>query len=140
MPSEGTWDLRLRVLGNASPGPADAMPGVVHFAATDAAGRAIGVASVFPENTPWRPGRRGWRIRGMAVEPGLQRSGVGRAVLGGVLGHCRAGGAEVVWANGRDGALGFYERLGFAVVGDGFLEANGIPHHVVILDLLAGAD
>jgi hypothetical protein len=39
----------------------------------------------------------------------------------------------VVWANARDRALAFYEREGFVVVGDGFVDATTqLPHHVVV--------
>ena len=48
----------------------------------------------------------------------------------------RAGGASLLWANGRDTALGFYERAGFTVVGDGYLMGeSGLPHHRVELEL-----
>jgi NAD(P)-dependent dehydrogenase (short-subunit alcohol dehydrogenase family) len=50
-----------------------------------------------------------------------------------------AAGAEVLWADGRDAALPFYERHGWKVQGDGFVAAGGIPHHVVVLDLTASA-
>ena len=75
----------------------------------------------------------------MAVEPDCQGQGVGRLVLDAVVERCRDEGAAVVWANGRDTALAFYERYGFAVIGDAFNEANGISHHVVLLDLRSDA-
>jgi hypothetical protein len=41
-----------------------------------------------------------------------------------------------VWANARDSALGFYERAGFTVAGDGFVtDDTRLPHHAVVLDL-----
>jgi hypothetical protein len=53
-----------------------------------------------------------------------------------VVTRARAAGVEVLWANGRDGALGFYERIGFRVAGDGFLDNTmGLPHHVVIANI-----
>lgn len=132
--ADSTWDLRLRVLGNPSPGPADARAGTFHYAAYDATGRVVGVATAFEEATPFRQGRAAFRIRGMAVEPEVQGTGAGRLVLREVVARCRVEGAEVVWANGRDSALPFYERFGFLVIGEGFAEPNGIPHHVVLLE------
>ena len=45
-------------------------------------------------------------------------------------------GADVIWATARDAVLGFYERVGFEVVGDGFIDATtALPHHVVIRKL-----
>jgi hypothetical protein len=43
----------------------------------------------------------------------------------------------VVWAKARDTALGFYLRLGWVVVGEGFVY-NGLPHHTAVLDLARG--
>ena len=52
--------------------------------------------------------------------------------------RARAAGAEWLWAEGRDSALGFYERAGWRVEGDGFVAAMDLPHHVVVLDLSGG--
>jgi len=41
-----------------------------------------------------------------------------------------------VWANARDAAMAFYEREGFRIEGDGFVDATTqLPHHVVVIDL-----
>jgi predicted GNAT family N-acyltransferase len=41
-----------------------------------------------------------------------------------------------VWARARDSAIGFYERAGFTVVGDVFVDdATGLDHHLVVLEL-----
>jgi GNAT superfamily N-acetyltransferase len=71
----------------------------------------------------------------MAVEPTVQRSGVGRLLIDAAVDRLRAEGFEVIWANGRDSALGFYRRQGWEVAGEGFLNENGIPHHVVVTEL-----
>ena len=43
------------------------------------------------------------------------------------------GGKVLVGATARDRALAFYEREGFEVVGDGFVDATTqLPHHVVV--------
>lgn len=70
----------------------------------------------------------------MAVEPSLQGTGLGSRLLDAVVERCRDAGAEVVWADGRDSALGFYRRHGWSVEGDGY-DKVGIPHHTVVLDL-----
>ena len=44
-----------------------------------------------------------------------------------------ADGVELVWANARDTALGFYVGLGFDVVGEGFVDpATAVPHHRIV--------
>jgi ribosomal protein S18 acetylase RimI-like enzyme len=68
----------------------------------------------------------------------LQGSGLGRAVLTECIEHVRSAGAEVLWCNARLGALGFYERLGFATVGDEFDIAGIGPHYVMWKDVRRG--
>ena len=137
-----THDLRRRVLRDGRSEhlvfPEDDRPGAFHLGARAAPdGPLVAVASFAPEPTPHRPGRSAVRLRGMVTEPDRQGQGLGRALLDQAVDRLRAGGAEVLWANARDSALGFYHRLGFDVVGDGFLAgpAHDIPHHIVVLDL-----
>jgi ribosomal protein S18 acetylase RimI-like enzyme len=75
------------------------------------------------------------RLRGMAVEPQRQGLGIGALLVhSGVQRYLPAAG--LVWAHARDPVLGFYERLGFVVVGEGFIDAaTAIPHHVVLKHL-----
>ena len=121
-----TFELRGRVLrdGLAHEGFAeDYDAGTVHLAAVEA-GRVVGVATFVPRDDGW------WQLRGMAVDAECQGRGIGRAVLAEAETRLRSLGALGVWANGRDSALGFYERAGWQVVGDGY-ELRGMPHHRV---------
>ena len=133
--------LRARVLRAGRPlssarSPQDALPGTRHLAAITESGEVAGVVTYFPEESPFAPGRRAVRFRGMAVEDALRGFGIGRALMRRMVAGARDGGAEVLWANGRDGALTFYERIGFRVAGDGFLDEDmQLPHHVVIAGL-----
>jgi GNAT superfamily N-acetyltransferase len=110
----------------------DGDPATRHFAAY-AGSRVVGVVSQFPENTELAPARRAERLRGMAVDPEWQGRGVGHALMRAVADLAQARGAEVLWANGRDTALGFYTSVGFRVAGDGFVDGEmHLGHHVVI--------
>ena len=116
----------------------DQLPGTFHLAAVDA-GAVVAVSTWAPVPTEHRPGAVAWRLRGMAVEDGRQGGGVGAQLLAAAVERLSAIGAEVLWADGRDAALPFYERHGWQVQGEGFVAAGGIPHHVVVLDLTAPA-
>ena len=136
---EATYDLRARVLREGDEDPAarfatDDHPSAVHLALRDERGQPVAIVSAVPAATEHRPGRRAWRLRGMAVVPALQRAGLGSRLLDEVVERCRSAGAEVVWADGRDSALGFYRRRGWSVEGAGY-DKVGIPHHTVVLDL-----
>ena len=123
-------DLRSRVLREGAPHVGfddDEEPTTLHLGAL-VDGRVVGVATFALRE------RGVYQLRGMAVEPALQGTGVGRAVLVEAERRLRALGARQLWANGRDTALGFYERAGWRVEGEGY-EVIGLPHHRVVRDL-----
>lgn len=140
IPAEATHDLRWRILRGSRPGapvvfPEDSRPGAFHLAVRDD-DALLAVASFSTEMTPHRPGRSAIRLRGMAVDGPFQQHGIGRLLVATVVDRLRAEGVDVLWCNARDSAGGFYARLGFEVVGDGFvLPESGIAHHVMVLDL-----
>jgi GNAT superfamily N-acetyltransferase len=130
-----THDLRRRVLreGMENKGvnfPSDHHPEALHLAVVDG-DVIVAVASYTPESTPLRPGARAVRLRGMAVEAAWRGRGVGRLLMRVACERLRGAGFDLLWANARDSALGFYEGLGMEVVGDGF-DSVGLPHHVVV--------
>ena len=136
-----TYDLRWRVLRDGTPSddvayPEDTEPGTFHLGARDGDGTPIATATFCVVATPARPGASAVQLRGMAVDPAAQQRGVGRHLVLSAIERVRADGVDVLWASARDTALGFYERLGMEVVGDGYLtDDTQLPHHVVVLDL-----
>ena len=116
--------------------PEDDRGGAFHLVArASAASDVVAVATFFPSPTPYRPGVEAWQLRGMAVDPASQGRGIGKLVLDAAVGRLRVGGVPVLWANVRDTAMGFYQRLGWEIVGEGFINEIGLPHHVAVLDL-----
>ena len=111
----------------------DAHPEAFHLGAFQR-GRLIGITSVAPAPMPGVEDERGvWQMRGMAVLPGAQGQGVGRPLVHACLAHVQAHGAVRLWCNGRTPAVGFYTRLGFAVVGEEFVVPHAGPHFVLSL-------
>lgn len=108
----------------------DQDPLAVHLGAF-VGGHLVGAASFLPEAYPVEPECRARRLRGMAVLEGLRGIGVGGTLVSAAWPLLHAEGVAVCWAHARDGALGFYLRMGWAVVGDGFIGAYGIPHHLI---------
>ena len=126
-PAESAADLfplRHRVLhpelqpdGVALPG--DDRAGSGHWVAVHPVLGLIGVVSVMPEPVPWlEEDSTGWRLRGMATAPEVRGWGVGVELVDAVIAHVRRRGAGVVWCTARIAAVGFYERKGFAVIGE----------------------
>jgi GNAT superfamily N-acetyltransferase len=140
VPAEATYNLRRRILRDGRHDaditfPEDSTGGSFHLAVKDG-DQIVGVGSFSPTPTPFRPGVDAFQLRGMAVHDTRQGSGIGRLLLRAAEDRLRAAGITVAWANARDSALGFYEKLGWRAHGDGFCHGyRSLPHHVVVRDL-----
>lgn len=87
-----------------------------------------------------------WRLRAMATDRDFQGRGLGGRVLRfGVEELSRRlagrGDAEaILWCNGRTGATQFYQRHGFAAIGEVFETPGTGPHHVFWRSVAAEMD
>ena len=91
--------------------------GCLHAVAYDAGGRAIGTGRLLPDG----------HIGRMAVLREARGTGVGGAILEGLMAQARERGHARVVLSAQTHAAEFYLAHGFAMAGDVFLEA-GIPH------------
>jgi len=89
----------------------------LHAVAYDAAGVPIGTGRLLPDG----------HIGRMAVRKSGRGSGVGGALLQGLMAQARARGERLVALSAQTHAAAFYQRHGFAIEGDEFVEA-GIRH------------
>jgi len=76
-----------------------------------------------------------WQLRGMAVAPERQGHRLGTLLLADGVARVRAQGGDVLWANARDTALGFYRQAGWTTVGDTFMTDIGVPHTLAVIVL-----
>lgn len=74
------------------------------------------------------------RLRQMAVIPGMQGRGLGRALMRQTENHLRQRGIGQCTLHARIQAIGFYEKLGYSTTGPIFTEL-GIPHQRMIKTL-----
>ena len=100
-----------------------------HLAAFEG-GEIVGVASFMREPMPGREGVLAWRLRGMAVDDRLRGRRVGKRIVDRGVDLVRQAGGELLWCNARATAVGFYERMGWAAVGE-YFEEHGLPHVVM---------
>jgi GNAT superfamily N-acetyltransferase len=131
---EETHPLRLAVLRFDTPSKEvefaeDTWPGAVHL--------GVRIGDELVATSTWVPreldGEPGVQLRGMATDRPRQSTGIGGLLLEEGCVRMAAAGHSLVWARARDAALDFYVRHGFAVVGDGFVDATTqLPHHVVV--------
>ena len=70
------------------------------------------------------------RLRQMVVISGLQGKGIGRVLLQFAENIARDRGYKKIIMHARKSAVGFYEKLGYKVVGNEFEEVT-IPHYVM---------
>lgn len=140
LPTADILDLRVRVLRKGTPFthanyPEDEYPDVVNFCIVRD-GAPIATSTWFTKECPEFPGVAAVQLKGMAVDDHLQGDGLGAILIARGLDHARTLDARIVWARARDSALYFYERRGFRVVGQGFMdEPTAMPHHIVVIDL-----
>lgn len=70
------------------------------------------------------------RLRQMAVLHDLQGKGIGRALMNFAENLARDRGYKKLCMHARKNAVGFYEKMGYKVLGDEFIEIT-IPHLVM---------
>jgi ribosomal protein S18 acetylase RimI-like enzyme len=74
------------------------------------------------------------RLRQMAVLNALQGKGIGRALMNFAENLARDRGYKIMRMHARANAIGFYEKVGYKVKGDQFMEIT-IAHYVMEKEL-----
>ncbi|MEX0635822.1 MAG: GNAT family N-acetyltransferase [Ferruginibacter sp.] len=70
------------------------------------------------------------QLRQMAVKDNLQRKGIGASIMSFAENISRDKGYRRIIMHARDSAIGFYEKFGYKVKGEEFIEVN-LPHHMM---------
>lgn len=70
------------------------------------------------------------RLRQMAVQNNLQGKGIGASMMNFAENVARDAGYKKMIMHARKTAIGFYEKLGYKLIGDEFMEVS-IPHYVM---------
>lgn len=119
---ELTWNLRLRALypeGNLQDMALPDDDEGTHFGAF-LPRKLAGVVSLFTDGDSAR-------VRKFAVDPDLQRQGIGGSLLEYVTSHARQHGVKTLWLSARVDAVGFYQHHGFHITGEPYVR-DGIEH------------
>lgn len=117
--------------------PGDDDHDTFHLGAVDEEGDVLAILSMYRHAQPpadaFADPKR-WRIRGMASVPEARGTGLGRDLVEHARDRVWSVSRDPIWCNARENAFGFYQKLGFKVVGDLF-EIEGIgPHAVMVLE------
>ncbi|GGB14282.1 GNAT family N-acetyltransferase [Puia dinghuensis] len=70
------------------------------------------------------------RLRQMAVPRNMQGKGIGRALMIFAENVARDHGYKKLCMHARDTAVGFYQKLGYGITGEPFVEVT-IPHYIM---------
>ncbi len=112
----------------------DDAAGSWHLGAVDATDRVVAISSFYLVSYPLRPeAQPAIELAFMAVDPAVQGTGIGTAVMTEAIRRLKATGPILLWANARDTALPFYQSFGFITGPDS--GATGRPHHLIELNL-----
>jgi GNAT superfamily N-acetyltransferase len=91
----------------------------------------IGVISLFENTNSLFTPEKQFQIRGMAVLDNQQKKGFGADLVNYAENYIREQNGKLIWFNARINAVGFYEKLGYKIIGDAF-EIGDIGTHYVL--------
>ena len=122
------WSILRQPLGIPRSSDSDDQPGVIHLAAW-LDGQAIGAGRIY-FNSPEEA-----QIRGVAVDEGRSRQGVGSAIIAELERRMKDRGARRIIVNARDKAVGFYEKLGYRVLNEPPGNFHSIRHFKMVKEI-----
>jgi ribosomal protein S18 acetylase RimI-like enzyme len=96
----------------------------------------IGVISLFEIKHEQFVAQKSFQIRGMAVLPSFQKQGIGEALVKEAEKFCTTQKADLIWFNARTTAVGFYQKMGYEIVGSEF-EINEVGPHFLMFKYLS---
>jgi ribosomal protein S18 acetylase RimI-like enzyme len=91
----------------------------------------IGVISLFAIDNSHFITQKSFQIRGMAVLPAFQKQGIGETLVKEVEKFCTTQKADLIWFNARTSAVGFYQKMGYEIVGSEFEIKEVGPHFLM---------
>lgn len=97
--------------------------------------KLVSVASMYFERHPDIEEPYQYQLQGMATLPDYQCQGLSSALLQVAFPIVKQNFCHLVWCNAREGAIGFYEKVGFETLGDLF-EISNLGNHLLMVKYL----
>ncbi len=79
--------------------------------------------------------KKQYRLRAMASTPEVRGENFGKRVIDFAINYLKSKEVELLWCDARKVALGFYEKMGFNVVGDFYEVRNIGPHKLMYYEI-----
>ena len=135
IPSAATFAVRQPVLRPGKPietciFEGDDLPTTIHFGIFDGDTLA-GIISVFKANHDLFGEDNQYQIRGMAVLKQYQKQGLGELLVRHAEQYVDEQRGTFIWFNARESATGFYEKMGYYVIGKPFWIGDIGTHYVM---------
>lgn len=111
--------------------PADDEPGTSHALLLAETAGSVAPPAALAVGMLQLTGHGQGQIRFMAVAPEVAGQGAGRRVVGYLEEQARAAGLTEVVLHSREAAVGFYQKLGYAVVEPSHVLFGAIPHFLM---------
>lgn len=136
IPSKVTLNLRREVLrpGQGLPScifEGDDLSTTKHFGVFSNENKLLGIASIFYKDNPSIQCKNIFQLRGMASIQDVRGQGVGSLLLSAAENYVRDQGSNLIWANARTSAIGFYTKLGYSLISGGFY-IDGVGTHYLV--------
>ncbi|MCO4294524.1 GNAT family N-acetyltransferase [Solitalea sp. MAHUQ-68] len=129
---EDTFNLRQQIL---KPGcaltscyfPKDNEPETFHLAVVDN-NEIVSVGSFNRSSLPFFANTSQYHLKGMATSLSYRGKNAGSTLVKFAMDYLKQKDVNLLWCNARVTAVGFYQKLGFTIIGDTF-EVEGIGLH-----------
>lgn len=95
----------------------------------------VGIISLYQKSSPLFSQKKQCQLRGMAVLPNVQKSGIGKALLTKAEEIAQQQNYELIWFNARESAVGFYEKTGYRIDGNSF-DIPDVGKHFVMYKII----
>ncbi|WP_262497660.1 GNAT family N-acetyltransferase [Flavobacterium kingsejongi] len=91
----------------------------------------MGIISLFENNNTAFDLPKQFQIRGMAVLEQFQKRGLGEELIRYTENRVRQKNGQLIWFNARETAVGFYQKLGYAITGEAFEIPTAGTHYIM---------
>ena len=90
------------------------------------------IATLYNSKTPaLNQTKNMYRLRGMAVDEGLQGKGIGKKIIEKCVAYVRDQSGDLIWCDARVSAQNFYSKLGFEIFGEEYIVPGVGPHYLM---------
>jgi ribosomal protein S18 acetylase RimI-like enzyme len=95
----------------------------------------VGIGSCMKKEHTLFKGENVYQLRGMAVKKDIQKKGIGKEIVLKTEEILKDRNCSLIWFNAREIAVGFYEKLGYKIIGEKFQIPKVGSHYVMFREL-----